>query len=119
MLHSVLPGHATFAVNTGISEMRWIKPFLRFAQYYALDPTKPLATRGLVNTVKSGQTIMIFPEASCNDKGRLDKLITELETLGLTFVSPEDGGASTGTAKRPYLTSPGRAAARVRGRAST
>jgi acyl-[acyl-carrier-protein]-phospholipid O-acyltransferase / long-chain-fatty-acid--[acyl-carrier-protein] ligase len=73
MLHSVLPGHATFAVNTGISEVRWIKPFLRFVKYYALDPTKPLATRGLVNTVKGGQTVVIFPEGRITVTGQLMK----------------------------------------------
>ena len=73
MLHSVLPDHAVFAVNTQISETRWIKPFLRFVKYYALDPTKPLATRGLVNTVKAGQTVVIFPEGRITTTGQLMK----------------------------------------------
>ncbi len=73
MLHSILPGHATFAVNTQISETRWIKPFLRLVKHYALDPTKPLATRGLVNTVKSGQTVVIFPEGRITTTGQLMK----------------------------------------------
>ncbi len=73
MLHSILPGHAVFAVNTGISETRWIKPFLRFVRYYALDPSKPLATRGLVNTVKSGETVVIFPEGRITLTGQLMK----------------------------------------------
>ncbi len=41
MLHSILPRYAVFAVNTGISETRWIKSFLRFVKDYAIDPTKP------------------------------------------------------------------------------
>ena len=73
MLHSILPGHAVFAVNTQISETRWIRPFLRFVKYYALDPAKPLATRGLVNTVKSGQTVVIFPEGRITTTGQLMK----------------------------------------------
>ena len=73
MLHSILPGHAAFAVNTQISEVRWIKPFLRFIKYYALDPTKPLATRGLVNIVKSGETVVIFPEGRITVTGQLMK----------------------------------------------
>ncbi len=73
MLHSILPGHATFAVNTQIAEVRWIKLFLRLVKHYALDPTKPLATRGLVHTVKAGQTVVIFPEGRITTTGQLMK----------------------------------------------
>ncbi len=73
MLHAILPRHAAFAVNTQISERRWIKPFLRHVKHYALDPTKPLAARGLVNTVKSGQTVVIFPEGRITTTGQLMK----------------------------------------------
>ncbi|MEQ1650359.1 MAG: AMP-binding protein, partial [Hyphomicrobiaceae bacterium] len=74
MLHGVLPGHASFAVNTQIAEVKWIKPFLKLINAYVLDPTKPLATRGLVNTVKSGETIVIFPEGRITITGNLMKV---------------------------------------------
>ncbi len=74
MLHGVLPGHASFAVNTQIAEVKWIKPFLKLINAYVLDPTKPLATRGLVNTVKSGETIVIFPEGRITITGSLMKV---------------------------------------------
>ena len=74
MLHSILPRHASFAVNTDIAEVRWIKPFLRFVNTFTLDPTKPLAARGLVNTVKSGQTVVIFPEGRITTTGSLMKV---------------------------------------------
>ena len=74
MLHSILPGHAAFAVNTEIAEVRWIKPFLSLINAYVLDPTKPLAMRGLVNAVKDGQTIVIFPEGRITTTGSLMKV---------------------------------------------
>ncbi len=74
MLHSILPGHAAFAVNTDIAEVRWIKPFLKLVNTYKLDPTKPLATRGLVNTLKEGQTLVIFPEGRITTTGSLMKV---------------------------------------------
>jgi acyl-[acyl-carrier-protein]-phospholipid O-acyltransferase / long-chain-fatty-acid--[acyl-carrier-protein] ligase len=74
MLHTVLPGHAAFAVNTQIAETRWAKPFLRFVNAYRLDPTKPLAARGLVNTVKDGKAIVIFPEGRITTTGSLMKV---------------------------------------------
>ncbi len=74
MLHTILPGHAAFAVNTQIAETRWVKPALRFVNAYRLDPTKPLATRGLVNTVKEGKSIVIFPEGRITTTGSLMKV---------------------------------------------
>ncbi len=74
MLISVLPHSASFAVNTDIAEVRWIKPFLRFANTFKLDPTRPLAARGLVNTVKSGQTVVVFPEGRITTTGSLMKV---------------------------------------------
>jgi acyl-[acyl-carrier-protein]-phospholipid O-acyltransferase/long-chain-fatty-acid--[acyl-carrier-protein] ligase len=74
MLHAILPGHAAFAVNTDIAEVRWIKPFLKLVNTYKLDPTKPLATRGLVNTLREGQTIVIFPEGRITTTGSLMKV---------------------------------------------
>jgi acyl-[acyl-carrier-protein]-phospholipid O-acyltransferase / long-chain-fatty-acid--[acyl-carrier-protein] ligase len=74
MLVSVLPRSASFAVNTDIAEVRWIKPFLRFANTFKLDPTKPLAARSLVNTVRSGQTIVVFPEGRITTTGSLMKV---------------------------------------------
>lgn len=74
MLHAALPREASFAVNTEIAEVRWIKPFLRFVNTYKLDPTRPLAARGLVNTVKAGNTVVIFPEGRITTTGSLMKV---------------------------------------------
>ncbi|MEM6498046.1 MAG: MFS transporter, partial [Pseudomonadota bacterium] len=57
----VLPSHAAFAIDTTIAQAWWVKPFLKFINAYTLDPTRPLATRHLVNEVKNGETLVIFP----------------------------------------------------------
>jgi acyl-[acyl-carrier-protein]-phospholipid O-acyltransferase/long-chain-fatty-acid--[acyl-carrier-protein] ligase len=62
VMHAILPGHAAFAIDTGIAQAWWVKPFLQLINAHTMDPTKPLATRGLVNFVKQGETLVIFPE---------------------------------------------------------
>ncbi|MFV0295004.1 MAG: acyl-[ACP]--phospholipid O-acyltransferase [Hyphomicrobiaceae bacterium] len=74
IMHSVLPGHAAFALDTGMAEKWWAKPFLRLINFHTLDPTKPLATRALVNLVKGGRSIVIFPEGRLTVTGGLMKV---------------------------------------------
>ena len=74
IMHAVLPGHAAFAIDTGMAAKSWVKPFLKLINYFTLDPTKPLATRSLVNIVKSGRTIVIFPEGRLTVTGGLMKV---------------------------------------------
>ncbi len=74
VLHAILPGHAAFAVDTGISQQWWVKPFLKLINAYTMDPTRPMATRALVNLVKEGETLVIFPEGRVSVTGGLMKV---------------------------------------------
>jgi acyl-[acyl-carrier-protein]-phospholipid O-acyltransferase/long-chain-fatty-acid--[acyl-carrier-protein] ligase len=74
VLHALLPGHAAFAVDTTISEQWWAKPFLKLINAHTMDPTRPLATRALVNSVKQGETLVIFPEGRVTVTGGLMKV---------------------------------------------
>ena len=74
ILHSILPGHAAFAVDTGIAQASWAKPFLKLIKALTIDPTKPMAAKGLIGVVKSGQTVVIFPEGRVTVTGGLMKV---------------------------------------------
>ncbi|MBV9426858.1 MAG: AMP-binding protein, partial [Bradyrhizobiaceae bacterium] len=50
------------------------KPFLRFSRAMPLDPSKPMATRTLINAVKAGETLVIFPEGRITVTGSLMKV---------------------------------------------
>ena len=51
---SLLDDDAVFAVDRGISERWWAKPFIRMTRAMPLDPANPIATRALINAVKAG-----------------------------------------------------------------
>lgn len=74
IMHAVLPGHSAFAIDTGMASHWWVKPFLKVINFHTLDPTKPLATRTLVNIVRQGRTIVIFPEGRLTVTGGLMKV---------------------------------------------
>jgi acyl-[acyl-carrier-protein]-phospholipid O-acyltransferase/long-chain-fatty-acid--[acyl-carrier-protein] ligase len=73
LLHTILPERAGFAVNNQIAQAWWVKPFLSVIKAHLLEPTKPLAARALVNAVKAGETIVIFPEGRITVTGGLMK----------------------------------------------
>ncbi|QGM46989.1 acyl-[ACP]--phospholipid O-acyltransferase [Methylocystis heyeri] len=71
---AILPKNPVFAIDRTIATAWWVKPFLRFVRAVPLDPTKPLGTRALVNLVKSGETLVIFPEGRLTVTGSLMKV---------------------------------------------
>lgn len=74
IMHSILPSHAAFAIDTGMAQKSWIKPFLKIVKAHAIDPTKPLGTRHLIQAVKDGETLVIFPEGRLTVTGGLMKV---------------------------------------------
>ena len=74
LMHSILPSHAAYAIDTGMANTWWVKPFLKLAKAYPIDPTKPLGTRHLIQTVKDGTSLVIFPEGRLTVTGGLMKV---------------------------------------------
>ena len=71
---AILPKRPVFAVDTGIAQRWWIKPFLPFVRTMALDPLKPMALRTIINAVKDGNMLVIFPEGRITITGSLMKI---------------------------------------------
>src|SRR5262245_4770139 len=71
---SLLGRDPVFAIDSGIAKRWWVKPFLRFTRAMPLDPTKPMATRTLINAVRAGETLIIFPEGRITVTGSLMKV---------------------------------------------
>ncbi len=74
ILHSIMPDHAAYAVDTAMSNTWWVKPFLKLVNWHPVDPTKPLAMRHLINDVKAGESLVIFPEGRLTVTGGLMKV---------------------------------------------
>ena len=74
LLAVFLPEKPMFAINTFIAGKWWMKPFLALADTYALDPTKPMATKSLINEIKKDKKCIIFPEGRITVTGSLMKI---------------------------------------------
>ncbi len=74
LLHAVLPVDAAFAVDTGFSQLWFAKPFMAMIRAYRIDPTNAMATKHLVNLVKSNEPLVIFPEGRLTVTGGIMKV---------------------------------------------
>jgi acyl-[acyl-carrier-protein]-phospholipid O-acyltransferase / long-chain-fatty-acid--[acyl-carrier-protein] ligase len=74
LMHALVPPHTAYAVDTSMAQAWWVKPFLKLAQFYTIDPTRPLGMRGLIQAVKDGTSIVIFPEGRLTVTGGLMKV---------------------------------------------
>jgi len=71
---SILNNEPVFAVDHGFSQRWWIRPFLKLTRAMPLDPTRPLATRRLIQAVRNGDSLVIFPEGRITVTGQLMKV---------------------------------------------
>ena len=71
---SLMDKEPVFAIDYQIAQRWWVRPFLRLTRAMPLDPTKPMATRTLINAVKAGDPLAIFPEGRITVTGSLMKV---------------------------------------------
>jgi acyl-[acyl-carrier-protein]-phospholipid O-acyltransferase / long-chain-fatty-acid--[acyl-carrier-protein] ligase len=71
---AILPKRPVFAVDVAMSKRWWIQPFLKFVRTMALDPLKPFSLRAIINAVRDGDTLVIFPEGRITITGSLMKI---------------------------------------------
>ena len=71
---SILPKRPVFAIDVAMSKNWWIQPFLKFARTMALDPLKPFSLRAIINAVRGGDMLVIFPEGRITVTGSLMKV---------------------------------------------
>lgn len=71
---TVLDQDPVFAIDTGWANKWWMRPVVRHMNALPLDPTRPLATRQLIQAVKGGATLVIFPEGRITRTGSLMKV---------------------------------------------
>jgi acyl-[acyl-carrier-protein]-phospholipid O-acyltransferase/long-chain-fatty-acid--[acyl-carrier-protein] ligase len=74
LLWAFLPGDLTFAIDTHVAQRRWVKPLLRFARVFAMDPTNPLSTKALIRYLEQDRKAVIFPEGRITVTGALMKV---------------------------------------------
>ncbi|HKM87328.1 MAG TPA: acyl-[ACP]--phospholipid O-acyltransferase [Xanthobacteraceae bacterium] len=71
---ALLPKRPVFAIDVAMSRQWWIQLFLKFVRTMPLDPLKPMALRTIINAVRDGNMLVIFPEGRITLTGSLMKI---------------------------------------------
>ena len=74
LLMCYLPDMPVFAINTIVNKKWWAKIFTQFYEMFPLDPTKPMAVKGLIKMLREGRKVVIFPEGRISHTGSLMKM---------------------------------------------
>jgi acyl-[acyl-carrier-protein]-phospholipid O-acyltransferase/long-chain-fatty-acid--[acyl-carrier-protein] ligase len=74
LLWAFLPDEVTFAINTRIAQRWWVRPALRFARVFPMDPIQPLSVKALTHYLKENRKAAIFPEGRITVTGALMKI---------------------------------------------
>src|SRR5882757_36327 len=64
-----LPGWPVFAIDPVQMQRWWVRPFLAAVNVYPMDPSRAIAARSLINSMKEGGRCVIFPEGRINVTG--------------------------------------------------
>ena len=74
LLAAFMPERITFAINTGWTQ-KWFMPIIRLlVDFYPLDTNNPLSVRALIEEVKKGRKVMVFPEGRVTTTGAMMKI---------------------------------------------
>ena len=74
LLSAFLPERAAFAIDTQMAKKWWVKPAFGLFDLCPIDPGNPLALRSLVNELRRGKRVVIFPEGRLTTTGSLMKI---------------------------------------------
>ncbi|ABI60674.1 acyl-[ACP]--phospholipid O-acyltransferase [Nitrosomonas eutropha] len=74
LLSVCFPERLCFAINSDIARKWWVRPFLFLADTVTVDPINPLSTRLLIERVRNGDRVVIFPEGRMTMTGALMKI---------------------------------------------
>ncbi len=85
-LYAYLPANVCFVVNTAIAAR--IRFILRWFSHVTIDPLNPYSLKTLVNVIRRGKPVVLFPEGRITTTGNFMKIYS-----GVGFVALKTGAA--------------------------
>ncbi|MBQ6224588.1 MAG: 1-acyl-sn-glycerol-3-phosphate acyltransferase, partial [Campylobacter sp.] len=74
ILATYLPKDVIFLVDSNIAKRFWVRQALKFVNHMPVDNTNPMALKSILNELKKGKKIVLFPEGRMNISGGIMKI---------------------------------------------
>ncbi|MDR0645482.1 MAG: acyl-[ACP]--phospholipid O-acyltransferase [Elusimicrobiota bacterium] len=74
ILAAFLPDDITFVVDSTIAKRFWVRKFLRFIKHIPIDNSNPMAVKTIIDEIKKGRRIILYPEGRITTTGGLMKI---------------------------------------------
>jgi acyl-[acyl-carrier-protein]-phospholipid O-acyltransferase/long-chain-fatty-acid--[acyl-carrier-protein] ligase len=69
LIAAFLPGSPVFAIDPAQMRRWWVRPFLAAVDVFPVEPSRPMATKSLIKSIREGSRCVIFPEGRLNVTG--------------------------------------------------
>ncbi len=69
LVAAFLPGWSVFAIDPAQMQRWWVRPFLAAVDVFPMEPSRPMAAKSLIKSVREGHRCVIFPEGRLNVTG--------------------------------------------------
>lgn len=74
LLAAYLPDDITFVVDSNVAKRFWVRIFLRFIKHIPVDPTNAIAVKTIIDEIKKGRRIILYPEGRMSTTGSIMKI---------------------------------------------
>lgn len=74
LLAAFLPDMPIFVINTHMAQHWWVKPFIAITRHISIDPTNSHYLKTLIQHLKAGERVAVFPEGRITVTGALMKI---------------------------------------------
>jgi acyl-[acyl-carrier-protein]-phospholipid O-acyltransferase/long-chain-fatty-acid--[acyl-carrier-protein] ligase len=69
LVAAFLPGAPVFAIDPAQMQRWWVRPFLSAVDVFPMEPSRPMAAKSLIKSIREGGRCVIFPEGRLNVTG--------------------------------------------------
>jgi len=74
LLAAFLPDLPIFVINTHMARHWWVKPFIAVTRHISIDPTNSHYLKTLIQHLKAGERVAVFPEGRISVTGAMMKI---------------------------------------------
>lgn len=74
LLAAFLPEDIVFMVDSTIAKRFWVRLFLKYVRHIPVDPTNAIAVKTIIDKVKKGTKVVIFPEGRMSTTSGIMKI---------------------------------------------